>query len=296
VELYDATSATKVRSFMTKLSLVGAAGVTARLLSRSVSALTALAALGCGAVYPQLSTPVRTPPAGAVLTPPPPDELLFVKFSGAVIPTRTRDGRQWDSVGGSLPDAFAKLLIDGKEILLTPVQSNSLKPSWPDQRKANYNIRVGAAVRVELWDSNPINNSPICVSDVPSLHSEAVSEGPLQIQCNSGAEIDLIVDPAHGRLGLGLFYELRREEVVVTRVLRESPAARLGLARGDQLLKIQGKVVKTMADGEAQSLINANAATGVSLLVRKADKSEVELNLKEGAIYPVVDEGVPVDG
>ena len=41
---------------------------------------------------------------------------------------------------------------------------------------------------------------------------------------------------------------------------------------------------------------NANAATGISLLVRKLDKSEVELNLKEGAIYPMVDEGVPVDG
>jgi C-terminal processing protease CtpA/Prc len=66
--------------------------------------------------------------------------------------------------------------------------------------------------------------------------------------------------------------------------------------RGDQLLKIQGKVVKTMGDGEAQSLINANAATGVTLLVRKLDKSEIELTLKEGAIYPVVGEGVSVDG
>jgi hypothetical protein len=51
-----------------------------------------------------------------------------------------------------------------------------------------------------------------------------------------------------------------------------------------------------MADGEAQSLINANAATGINLLVRKRDKSEVELTLKEGAIYPAVDEGIPVDG
>jgi C-terminal processing protease CtpA/Prc len=70
----------------------------------------------------------------------------------------------------------------------------------------------------------------------------------------------------------------------------------VGLARGDQLLKIQGKTVKTMADGEAQSLINANAATGVTLWVKKPDKSESEITLKEGAIYPMVDEGVPVDG
>src|SRR5690242_4392131 len=102
--------------------------------------VVALGLLGCGAVYPQLETPVRNPPAQARLTPPPPDNLLFIKFGGAVIPSRTPDGRSWDSVGGSLPDAFAKLYVDGKVILETPVQSNSLSPTWPDQRKANYHV------------------------------------------------------------------------------------------------------------------------------------------------------------
>lgn len=276
-----------------------------RLMSKlpSASALR-IAALGvllsmlpaCGAVYPELSTPVRTAPTHLTQIPAPPEDLLFVEFGGAVIPTRTRDGRQWDSVGGSMPDAFAKLLVDGKEILITPVQSNTLKPTWPGQRRANYRIRLGASVRVELWDSNPINNHPICVSEVRDLHSEAVAEGPIAIECSSGAEISLIVDPAHSRLGVGLSYELRRDEVVVTRVLRESPAARAGLQRGDQLLKIQGKVVKTMAEGEAQSLINANAATGVTLWVKKVDRQELELKLKEGPIYPLVDEDIPLDG
>lgn len=258
--------------------------------------VVALGLLGCGAVYPQLETPVRSPPGHVLLTPPPPEDLVFLKFAGALIPTRTRDGRNWDSVGGSLPDAFAKLVVDGKVILETPVQSNSLTPTWPDQRKANYQVRAGATVRVELWDSNPINNHPICVADVRDLHGEVSSEAPVQINCNSGAELRLVAEPAHGRLGIGLFYELRREEVVVTRVLKQSPAARAGLTRGDQLLKIQGKSVKAMAEGEAQSQINANAATGVSLLVRKADKSEREITLKEGAIYPMVDEGIAVDG
>lgn len=258
--------------------------------------LATLALCGCGAVYPQLNTPVRTPPAHVVLAPPPPEDLLFLKFAGAVIPTRTRDGRSWDSVGGSLPDAFAKLFVDGKLILETPVQSNTLSPTWPDQRKANYHVRLGATVRVELWDSNPINNHPICVSELHDVHSDALAEGSTPVSCSSGAELSLVVDPAHGKLGVGLYYELQREAVFVTRVLHESPAARAGLARGDQLLKIQGKLVKTMADGEAQSLINANAATGITFWVRRADKSELEISVKEGSIYPVVDEGVPVDG
>jgi PDZ domain/C2 domain len=258
--------------------------------------LSMLGLAGCGAVYPQLGTPVRNPPSGVELSPAAPEELVFLKFGGAVIPSRTRDGRNWDSVGGSLPDAFAKLIIDGKVILETPVQSNTLTPTWPNQRRANYLVRRGASVRVELWDSNPINNHPICVSEVPDLHSEVSTEGPIRVTCSSGAELSLVAEPAHGRLGIGLYYELRREEVVVTRVVRESPASRAGLIRGDQLLKIQGKSVKAMDEGEAQSQLNANAATGVTLLVRKLDKSEVEITLKEGAIYPAVDEGVPVDG
>lgn len=258
--------------------------------------LAALFGLGCGAVYPQLATPVRTPPAAVVLTPPPPDDLLFLRFAGAVIPTRTRDGRSWDSVGGSLPDAFAKLIIDDKVIIETAVQSNTLTPTWPDQRRANYRVSPSASVRVELWDSNPISNHPICVSAVHDLHVDAVSEEPKIINCDSGAELKLIIDRAHGKLGIGLYYELRTEEVVVTRVIHESPAARAGLAVGDQLLKIQGKLVKTMADGEAQSLINANAATGVSLLVKKPDKTQMEVSLKEGALYPLAEEGVPIDG
>jgi hypothetical protein len=34
----------------------------------------------------------------------------------------------------------------------------------------------------------------------------------------------------------------------------------------------------------------------VTLWVKKLDKSEVEVKLKEGAVYPIADEGVPVDG
>jgi PDZ domain/C2 domain len=262
----------------------------------SLVALAATLLLGCGAVYPQLSTPVRTPPAHVALTPSPPEELLFVKFAEATIPVRTRDGRSWDSVGGSLPDAFAKLFVDGKLILETPVQSNSLKPTWPNQRKANYEVPLGAAVKVELWDSNPINNHPICIADVSGLHAGAASDDLRRIQCTSGAEIVLVVDPAHSRLGAGFFYELRRDEVVVTRVLRESPAARAGLLPGDMLVQIQGRSVRSMSEGEAQSLINANAPTGLTLVVRKVDKSERVITLKEGPIYPLVQEGIPIDG
>src|ERR1700742_195591 len=126
-------------------------------LSCGVVAVIAFGSTACGAVYPEIAPPV--PPVGTrTLDPPPPEDIVFLKFKSAQIPTRTRDGRNWDSVGGSAPDPFAKLIMDDKEILVTPVQANTLTPTWPDQNVGNYRLPHGVPARIELWDSNPINN------------------------------------------------------------------------------------------------------------------------------------------
>src|SRR6185369_5497254 len=173
-----------------------------------------LGVAACGAVYPEISTPVRV--AGTrKLEPPPPADLVFLKFANAHIPKHTRDGRQWDSVGGSAPDPFAKLLIDDKEILLTPVQANTLSPTWPDQKLGNYRIPQGTPVRVELWDSNAINNHPICVETIGNLLAETSEEQNLELRCDSGATIEIVVQPAHAKFGLGLYYELGTDDIRV---------------------------------------------------------------------------------
>lgn len=253
-----------------------------------------IASSACGAVYPEVRTPTRPPPAGVKLAPAPPEDLLYLKFQSAVIPGQTRDGRKWDSVGGAAPDPFAKLFAGGKELFQTSVQSNTLTPTWADSTGRNYRIPVGTPVRVELWDSNPINSHPICVKVVRSIHAEAHA-GLLGIECDSGARVTLTVEPAHAKLGLGLSYEFRTESVYVTRVPVESPAARVGLKVGEQIVRIQGKDVKGLDEGEARSLINANAPTGVMLTVRRADGSVADLQLKDGPIYPTPDDDIPVD-
>ncbi|HEX2673843.1 MAG TPA: PDZ domain-containing protein [Polyangiaceae bacterium] len=259
----------------------------------------AVAALGlgvaaCGAVYPEISTPVRA--AGTrKLEPPPPADLVFLKFANAHIPKHTRDGRQWDSVGGSAPDPFAKLLIDDKEILLTPVQANTLSPTWPDQKLGNYRIPQGVPVRVELWDSNAINNHPICVETIGNLLAETSEEQNLELRCDSGATIEIVVQPAHAKFGLGLYYELGTDDIRVTRVIAESPAGRAKLAREDQVLRIQGRDVKGMDPETARSLINSNVSTGVTFTVKHVDGSQSDVTLKDGPIYPTVDEDVPVE-
>jgi hypothetical protein len=260
----------------------------ARTALRALLTLTSMhvatSLLACGAVYPEILPPLRSYPADRELTPPPPEDLLYIEFLDAQIPEKTRDGRQWSTIGGSAPDIYARLFVDDVELIKTPVASDTLKPTWPDQRKANYRIPPRAKVRVELWDSNPINNRPVCVQRILGFH-ESASSGELTVRCDSGARVRIRVNPAHARLGLGFYYELRSESVAVSRVIEQSPAARAGLKRGDVFVEIQGQKVKRMDEGQIKSLINANAATGLQLLV-KDDAGERPVELKAGPVYP----------
>lgn len=253
------------------------------------------ASSGCGAVYPEISSPVGAPPSGRELNPPPPKDLVFIAFFSAQIPAKTRDGRQWDSLGGAAPDPFAKLFLNDHELVRTPVQSNTLEPTWPDQKKANYRLPENGSYRLEMWDSNALNNRPICVK---TLHDilEDVGPAPVEIECDSGARVLMRFEPAHARWGLGFAYELRTPgSVGITHVVAESPAARAGLAAGDNVLEIQGKQVSKMDEGEPQSLINANADVGIDFVVKGADGRERKARVKEGVIYPLASDNIPLE-
>lgn len=254
-------------------------------------AAAALASSACGAVYPELSSPVRAVPEGKQLAPPAPKTLHYIAFQSAKIPGRTRDGRRWDSYGGSAPDPFAKLLVNGKELIVTPVQANTLAPTWPDQKRANYELPRNAELTIELWDSNPIHHHPICMKSIKDVDEQVVQD-TLSIECASGAQIRLTIAPARPKQGLGLYYELRTSDVAVTRVVRHSPAAWAGLRAGDRIVSIQGRRVQTMDEGEAQSLINAHSRTGLQLQVQRSEGPVRKVLLKEGAMYPTVDEGL----
>lgn len=254
--------------------------------------LVAISALGCSAVYPEVATPMRQAPPGKQLQPESPPDLVFLGFKSAVIPNRTRDGRRWDSVGGSKPDPYAVFFLNEVELFRTPVHGNTLNPTWPNQKRDNYRIQRGSKIRIELWDSNPVNPHPICVKRLSGITRHA-EQGEYSFDCSSGARVTLIVEPAHAKVGLGLFYELRTEDVFVSRVLKESPAARAGLKGGEQIATIMGQEVRGMDQMEVKSLINANSVMGVTLGIKVGPAEVKEITLKEGPIYPEHGESLP---
>ena len=92
---------------------------------------------GCAAVYPELETRIGEAPAGMPLDPPPPDDRYFLQVLRGHVPERTRDGRTWDQLLGSLPDPYAKVLVNGVDLFRTNAQSDTLEPTWPGSPSGN---------------------------------------------------------------------------------------------------------------------------------------------------------------
>ncbi len=261
--------------FLTRIALVAAAGV---------------ALVGCGALFPALKTPVRPAPEAYEPNPAPPSDLLYVTFQGATIPLKTRDGRKWDEVGGEEPDTFAKLIVDGREIITTPVQANTRAPTWPNQKRANYRIERGKSVVVQVWDANPITNHPICSEKIFNIQEEA-GTAPIEIDCDSGAHVVLDVRPAQPVIGLGFDYELIGNGIArVTRVVRESPAGRAGIEVGAKFTSVQGKQIKTLDPLQVQSIVNSNSRTGLDLTLLSPDGKPKQVNVREAAMYVLADD------
>jgi hypothetical protein len=253
----------------------------------------ALALTACPAVYPELGTRTRPMTPGQPLDPGPPAELRWMKFVSARVPDRTRDGRPWGPDGKAAP--YAKLLISGKELFRTNVQSHTLEPTWPDGPRGNFKLGPVDRLRIELWDSNAVNDKPIGVRDVGQPGEQQLMDKQIRVMFDDGGEVVLAFEPAHPVQGLGLWYELRTDSCFLTRLLEGSPAERASLKAGDEVVKVGTRDVKTMSADEVKSAFNAVPLDGLTLTVKHAAGSIGEVTLKEGPIYPTFSQFGPVD-
>ncbi len=252
--------------------------------------------VACQAVYPEVKTPLRPVRSGQTLEPLPPPDLRWIAVKSATIPQRTRDGRKWgNELGTNMPEAYVKLYLNGTELIRTKVVSGTLEPTWPDSPRGNFRVRPDDRLRVELWDARSLNDHPIGIREFGVQRSETRSRDVIDVECDSDARLVIADEPAHGIIGYGLAYEMRTYDVFVTRVYQESPASRVGIRVGDQIVSVQGKSPRDMKTGELQSLFNAPTAKGLELTIRHEDGSTIVTNVKEGAIYPLYRETGVID-
>lgn len=249
-------------------------------------ALLSVLTLGCPAVFPEIGTRMKVAPKEAILDPPPPETLVWIRFVSAKVPEKTRDGRKWDQVLGSLPDPYAKLIVNEAELFRTTVQTDTLAPEWPDAPRGNFEIPNGAKLRVELWDNSPINDAPIGIKDFTRPLADQLIDGKYTMELKGGGEVTIAFEPAHPMFGLGFWFELRNDSAFITRFAAGSPAERAGIKKGDEILAIGSKKVAGMTPDEVRSLLNSAPVSGIDLELKRTDGSTVKLNVKEGPIYP----------
>lgn len=250
-----------------------------------------LALSGCAFLYPERSTPLRGAVSEDAYTPPPPKDVMFVALKSARIPPKTRDGRSWDKMGGEAPDPYAILFVADQEVLRTSVVSNSLRPEWPNPVPANLRIPRAAKVRVEVWDDNALVSHPICNQGIRDIE-EAVGVGTLEVECDSGATVILVVEPPKARLGIGLFYEVRGKEVFVSRVIAASAAGRAELKPGDQILSVSGHPIRELESGELEGLLSMESSKGFDMEIRSLGGGARYVHLRDEPMYPVKGEGI----
>jgi hypothetical protein len=257
-------------------------------MHRSLAAvLAAIAVTSCAAVYPEVQTPLRAP--NATLDPPPPKDLFWIAFKSGDVPEKTRDGRDWAELGSKLPDPVATLFVNGKELIKTNVQSSTLHATWEGSPKGNFRIKTEDKIHVEMWEAGLVDR-PLCQRDMRGDEQDWVDAKQISIDCDSGAHVTIAWEPAHGRVGYGFYYELRTQSVYVTRVFEESPAARAGIKGGDELVNLGDRAAKTMSPADVQSYLAAPKREGIKLTVRTPGVAPRDIELKEGAVYPLFTE------
>jgi hypothetical protein len=238
---------------------------------------------GCAAIYPELETRTHPIPPGQSVDPPPPANLKWVRFVSGLLPDHTRDGRPWQPDGQATP--YARLWINGKEALKTPVEHGTLAPTWPDGPKGNFRINPEDHLRIELWNLDPVVDKPVIIRELGVPPEERLQDKVIRIEEDTGARIILAFEPAHALGGLGLWYELRERGCAITRILYDSPAERAGLKPADDVIKIGTKEVKFMSPQEVQSAFSAVPVHGLALVVKHPDGTVLDVVVKEGPIF-----------
>lgn len=255
-----------------------------------------LAPLGCAATASGGLLTHAPAATGAKLEPPAPPDLYWVKFTGAEIPDKSPGGQLWDDVD-ELPDPFAVIYVDDREVLRGSTEGNTLSPTWPEGPSGNILLPRGSSFKLELFDADALENTLIGRGKFVAPTTDELNEGFMWIQLEAASgggararrgRVKLSIEAPHALIGFGFGIEVDREKVFVTECLEHSPAGRAGVRKGDKLLAVNGVNIAPATESEGRSFFDG--ATSVDVTLKHPNGPTQTIKLKQGAVYPLFDE------
>ncbi len=235
-----------------------------------------------GCAYPRRTTPL-TPVAAEQargITPPP--NLWRFVLVRADIPPQKRSGLNWDDDSG--PDAYLKLIVDGKVLWESPVVPDNIRPQFEASPPKNFAFPASTRMRLELWDKDGVSADPIGMYEGRAL-GDAIIGSNTTIKLEGGATITVKVAKPEPHFGSGIaMYEVRRRSLVVLKVVPNSPAARAGLKADDHITSIGGKRVDELDEGQAESAMALAGQNGSELTVERNGQYR-QVKLDDGYVW-----------
>ena len=226
----------------------------------------AWAAGGCSVGSGGWTTRLVKPPAGLELDPPVPEDLYWLRVMLAELPATTSDGRQWDETGK--PDPYFVIRVDDREIMRSKPENDQLRPTWPEGPRGNVRLLAESRARFEVFDSDAVDDGLMGSGAFSAPTAAQLRAGSFEVDLGAGARAKLVVERAHALFGLGFNYVLSQQTCVVEKLLRHSPASRAGMQHADEILKIDGSSVASMAPSAIRSVFNSVPSTGIKVVVR----------------------------
>lgn len=242
------------------------------------------------------ATRLEPAPKGVRLDPPPPNDLFWLRLASAKMPPRTPGGQLWDEVGG-WPDPYAVLRIGGKVALRTSPVADSLDPAWPDAPGGNFEIAPGERIEVSLHDNDALNDRPMGRAKLDAPKPADLHQRSMRAEIggigNKG-HVLVEIEAPHALFGLGFDFSIYETRVVVSRVLRHSPAGRAGMKPKDEIISVDGVGFAGLDAREIRGVFHAIEAKPVAIIVKHPSGSTETFPIGEGPCYPLHAELGPV--
>lgn len=245
--------------------------------------MSAMATARCA--YPAHRTPLTPVASYSGNKAKAPKDLYRVVVQRAEVTALQRSGASWDEEKG-LPDVFARIRHGNRVVWESPVREDTLTPSWDIELPRNAWLPHDGTVVFELWESDGVHSIPIGSRRFSDILAGAVGDGELRLGLEGGSVlfVRLLPPKAHHGVGIGR-YEVRSDALLLSDVVRLSPAGRAGLVPGDRIVALGELQVAQLNEGDAESALALAQQRRIPLSVVKADGKIETVTLDDGYVW-----------